>query len=316
MLTHNGKKLEGRWILVHFNIRGDAKTIIDKTESDGVIIDVANVGELLNALKTSDSTPQAYRVPLWINLDADEIKAATTHAGENKTPTPFKVTFGSNSPVEEENYFYITIKDTNANATSLSEDNAKPELFGEEIIELAEKESGIETELKKVFKNDTSEPFCANNDNAKAFLQNLEKLQSAKINYEYSGDTVYINIEDDFTKYSKEASGSKFRIGLELNVETLGVKEGNDMCFYNDGTNKWIDTKADGNGIIYFTILLQGQNYTDLTQDTKKSVTKEYIFATGKKPDSSAHSTEKDKCDTVKANEKYIRYVITLTPKK
>ena len=75
-LTHNNKKLEGRWILVHFAVRGDAKYIVSKTDSDGVIIDTTNRSELLSSIETSEKTD---RIPLWINLDSEDIQKATKH---------------------------------------------------------------------------------------------------------------------------------------------------------------------------------------------------------------------------------------------
>ena len=297
ILTHDGKELEGRWILVHFNVRGEAKTIEDRTDSDAVIIDTNNAGELLQGLKTNDS-PKADRIPLWINLDAKEIKAATKYAGDNKTPTPFKVSFGSSTPVEEENYFYIQIEDSCANTEPLPE-SVKPEAV--DIGSLKETDSQLNAELKKLFPNDGS--FYDGNP-GKAFVKNMEFLKKADISEEIVGDTVYVTIKDDFTKYynKNNSTGTDFNIAFDLDLSSLDLAKGADVYFYNDGTNKWLTTKFDEYPSVHFGITIQSTDYTNLTTSQQK-VSKEYIFSGCKGNDG------EDDC--TKLNKGYIRYVFT-----
>lgn len=309
----------GKWILVQLAVRGNINTLKNETGKDNaVILDLDNRDKLLTATKGTSS--KADLIPLWINLSAPEILAATKHGNEEKTVTPFKVTISSSDPVEETNSFYLVFEDKNTSEEALTDDNAKPNLFENNLLSKKDESGSITSDMQDFFKYDTTQPFCTNDTKAKALLENIERLQKAETTYNYVGDTVYINIKDDFTQYKDEDAESTMRIALNLNLETLGVKAKDAMCFYNDGNGKWYDTNADYDNGIYFTIQLNGTDYSEL--HANKEVAKEYIFAVGNKTtvlgsnDSASHSDDTDKCSRIQDGVKYIRYVITLTPTK
>ena len=303
LLKNNDKELEGRWILVHFAVRGDAKSIISKTDSDGVIIDTANRSALLKSTSTNENTD---RIPLWINLDDKGIQAATKHKDSKGEPTPFKVTFGSTNPVEEENYFYIVIDDQNANAAEIPE-SAKPD--GIDVGELDEKTAKSE-EVAKLFPEDEKATKSHLTGKAvEAFVHNQKALADFDINKEIVGDTVYVTVKGDYTKLlgtdgNTYATGKDFNVAFDLDLSSICKTGNSDIYFYNDGTNKWIKSKVDTNKHCHFGLTIY-KKFDEIKN--ANGLTKEYIF-------SCTQGTDNDK-DCSKLKDKYIRYVFTFVQK-
>ena len=296
-LTHDGKTIDGRWILVYFGIRGNTNTVVDKTDSNDIIIDIPNRDKLLTSDKGSISG--ADLIPLWINLDGDEIRKATKHGKEDVTP--FAVKFGSSDPVEEENYFKLIINDENANSAPIPE-SAKPE--GMSVDTLEEGKSTKEN-VAKLFPEDEEETkkHLKDRNTIDAFIHNQKALKDFDIDREIVGDTVYVTVKGDYKKLKSTdnqtySNGKNFNVSFDLDLSSIIESGKTDAYFYNDGTNKWISTKVDNTRHCHFGLTIYNK-FTDISQTN--GLTKEYIF-------SNTQGQDSDK-DCSKLTGKYIRYV-------
>lgn len=255
-----------------------------------------------------DNTNSADLIPIWINLSNPQIQEATKFAGSTKEAVPFKVSFGSTGPVEEHNSFYITIEDSNHNNEEIPE-SAIPEgmdvsKFDENEVKLEDKDA-IAGEL---FPEDVEETkaHLDTEDKLKAFVHNQNVLNNSfDVQSKIVGDTVYMTIKGDYTKLNTINNApynntDPFNVSFDLDLSSI-IDTGDTASFLNNGTNKWIQTKVDGNKHCHFGLTIYN-DFTEIQNAGATGITKTYVFCPGK-------IAEEGEKDLSKLNCKYIRFV-------
>ncbi len=310
----------GKWILVQMAIQNnhiEENSIKDENEDhSAVIIDPRNDSKLLTDIETGNKT--GLRVPIWINLTSDAVKAVTD-AGD-KT---LEVKFGSTTPLTEHNSFKLKIHDTNPMGDEgLSAEQQNPTKFG--VNELA----GKTTEQQKAYLDEilgtgTLNGAADDDSITKNFVHNLEIMQDADITSEVIDNTVYVTVVADLdelkpvTNKNDNSNNAKTkRATLVLDVSTLGgTKKGDNLWYWSGVSKKWAKCTQDSETDLILDVRFEGyntqdqQNYNDLCDG--KPVTKEYILAeynNGSKP---LGESDRDAALGSVKDRKYIDYVIT-----
>ncbi len=299
----------GKWILVHFTVRGNTDTVTDRNNNEkAIIVDAQDNGKLLD--KYNDNGYMI--VPLWINLSSDAVKAATTHT-ENGTVTPLEVKFGSSNPVEEENSFFLKVLDSNPN---------KEEVKASDPIAVdTSKYDNMETNEKneQVYKDFFWTPTDQEDKDgrAAALLANMKVMENADIQITDTVDnTVYVSVKADLRKLQASGdNGNTTRVPLTFDVSSLG--EDSDLIIARitpngSGTNAVGNdnvTKAEDKKTCVIKINFKTGSQIDDLKSGKVTVELFFIAKNAGGADETINNeTSLYKC---LSTHKYIRYVVT-----
>ena len=292
--------VEGKWIVVHMAVSGNIDTIVDENENpSAIIVDPGNAGHILSSYRTGDN--KEFRVPVWINLSSDAVKAVT-NAGD-KT---IEVKFGSTSPVAEHNSLNLKVVDTNPMEEELEVEEAKAVPTSEILDENGE----VDEEKAKELVNGGSGKVTDGKVNEENLLNNMQVLANADIKQNIVDDTVYVTVRTDLTKFEYVAEDAKVTIiPMSIDVSALDITD-NNIWVWSPISNSWSNEEVSSSLQYNLAIGFREADGSDKMHDEGKSLTKEILITNKNITQNSAEVNAQIKAlEAAKAP--YIRYVIT-----
>ena len=273
-------------------------------------MDVANSSKLLSNTTTGTEASITWmRVPVWINLSSEKVKAITSTNGTAGNDS-LEVKFGSSDPVEEHNSFKLKVIDNNPVKEELNAKELEPQSFNVENYKGNDGKASKDKINEKFDKGTVS-----NEEDAQAFLNNMEIMENAEITSNVVDDTVYVNVKANLRGLQElEGQSNVIKVPLSFDVSPLGTKKGDNISLWRLATKKWVHWQQEEENSFILKIRYKDGEVDEKYKDLKegKKVTEEFIVATGNITDSSdVDTTEKALQKVADQNAKYVRYVVT-----